>query len=89
MAYITKSMFHQFQRTFSKATETGIILLLVIIKKSSIQTAATILLNQAVHRGAFFQFTFRWIYYCYSSKSTGKETGRTNLFAVVQILGKV
>ena len=36
----------------------------------------------AVHRGAFFQFLFRWIHYCHSSKSTGKETGKTHLCAV-------
>jgi hypothetical protein len=35
-----------------------------------------------VHRGAFFQFPFRWIYYCHSSKTTGKETGKTHLCAV-------
>ena len=29
-----------------------------------------------VHRDAFCQFPFRWIYYCHSSKSTGKETGK-------------
>ena len=27
------------------------------------------------HRGALCKFPFRWIYYCHSSKSTGKETG--------------
>ena len=31
------------------------------------------------HRGAFCQFPFRWIYYCHSSKSNGKETGKTHL----------
>ena len=36
-----------------------------------------------VHRGAFFQFLFRWIHYCHSSKSTGKETGKTHLCAVL------
>ena len=30
-------------------------------------------------RGAFCQFPFRWIYYCHSSESTGKETGKTHL----------
>ena len=35
-----------------------------------------------VHRGAFCQFPFRWIYYCHSSKSTGKESGKTHLCAV-------
>jgi hypothetical protein len=32
-----------------------------------------------LHRGAFCQFIFRWIYCCHSSKSTGKETGKTYL----------
>ena len=36
-------------------------------------------LPSAVHRGAFFQFLFWWIHYCHSSKSTGKETGKTHL----------
>ena len=35
-----------------------------------------------LHRGAFCQFPFRWIYYCHSSKSTGKETGKTHLCAL-------
>ena len=35
-----------------------------------------------MHRGAFFQFLFRWIHYCHSSKSTGKETGKTHLCAM-------
>ena len=35
-----------------------------------------------VHRGAFCQFTFRWVYYCHSSKSTRKEIGKTYLCAV-------
>ena len=37
-----------------------------------------------MHRGAFCQFTFRWIYYCHSSKSTGNETGKMHLSAVVR-----
>ena len=35
-----------------------------------------------LHRGAFYKFPFRWIYYCHSSKSTGKETGKTHLCAL-------
>ena len=35
-----------------------------------------------LHRGAFCQFPFRWIYYCHSSKSTGMETGKTHLCAL-------
>ena len=37
-----------------------------------------------MHRGAFCQFPFRWIYYYDSNKSTGKETGKTHLCAVIQ-----
>jgi hypothetical protein len=36
----------------------------------------------AVHRGAFCQFPFRWIYYCHGGKSTGKKTGKMHLCAV-------
>ena len=35
-----------------------------------------------VHRGAFCQFLFRWIYYYGSNKSAGKETGKTQICAV-------
>ena len=35
-----------------------------------------------IYRGAFCQFTFWWIYSCHSSKSTGKETGKTHLCAM-------
>ena len=38
---------------------------------------------QTVDRGAFFQFFFRSIHYCHSSKSTGKETGKNHLCARV------
>ena len=54
----------------------------MIIKKSSIWTAATILLNQAVQRGVFCQFHFRWIYYYSWHKSTRKKTDKTHLCAV-------
>ena len=37
---------------------------------------------QAVHRGAFCQLPFWWIYYYGSNKSTGKETFKTHLCAV-------
>ena len=40
-------------------------------------------ISHAVHRGAFCQFPFRWIYYCHSSKSNGKKTGKTNLCVLV------
>ena len=35
-----------------------------------------------LHRGAFCQFLFRWIYYCHISKSTGKNTGKKHLCAL-------
>ena len=37
-----------------------------------------------LHKGAFFKFLFRWIHYYHSSKSTGKETGKTHLYALRQ-----
>ena len=43
---------------------------------------------RALHRGAFCQFPFRWIYYYGSNKSTGKETGKTHLCAVVYQMWK-
>ena len=38
-----------------------------------------------LHRGAFCQFLFRWIYYCHSNKSTGKVTGKTHLCALCHL----
>ena len=38
-----------------------------------------------MHRGAYFQFIFRWIHYCHSTKSTWKETGKRHLCALVGI----
>ena len=35
-----------------------------------------------LNRGAFCQSSFRWIYYCGSNKSTGKETGKSHLCAM-------
>ena len=43
-------------------------------------------LNQkfkTLYRSAVCQFLFRWIYYCLSSKSTGKKTGKTYLCALI------
>ena len=37
---------------------------------------------QPLHRGAFCQFPFRWIYYYGSNESTGKEAGKTHLCAL-------
>ena len=42
-----------------------------------------------VHRGVFFQFPFRWIYYYVSNKSTEKETGKSHLCAVGWWIQKV
>ena len=39
----------------------------------------------ALHRGVFWEFPFRGIYYCHSNKSTGKEIGKTNPCALVCI----
>ena len=39
-----------------------------------------------LHRGAFCQFPFRWIDYCHSSKSIGKEIGITHLCALGYII---
>ena len=35
----------------------------------------SLVIMQALHRGAFCQFPFWMVYYCHSSKSSGKETG--------------
>ena len=40
----------------------------------------------ALHRGAFCPFLFRWIYYCHSSKYTGKKTDKTHLCAVFTLI---
>ena len=42
--------------------------------------------NQPLHRGAICQFTFPWIYYYGSNKSTGKETGKTHKMLVLFLL---
>jgi hypothetical protein len=47
-----------------------------------LKSANGALFYTTLHRGAFKQFSFRWIYYCNSSKSTGKETGKTHLCAL-------
>ena len=41
--------------------------------------------RNTLHRDAFWEFPFRWIYYCNSSESTGKETDKTHLCALVRI----
>ena len=43
--------------------------------------------SEAVHRGAFRQFIFRWIYYYGSNESTGKKTGKTHLCALCASCG--
>ena len=45
--------------------------------------------GKTVHRDAFCQFPFRWIYYCHSSKSTGKETGKMRLCAMLGFVNKL
>ena len=45
-----------------------------------------ITLSSTVHRGVFCQFPFRWIYYYGSNESTGKETGKTHLCALMYLL---
>ena len=39
--------------------------------------------HQPIHRGAFCQSSFRWIYYYGNNKSTGKETSKSHLCAIV------
>ena len=43
-------------------------------------------LKTALHRGAFCQFPFRWIYYYGSNKSTGKKTGKMHICALCSML---
>ena len=47
-------------------------------------TESTVLVSSrcTLHRGAFCQFLFQWIYYYGSNKSNGKETGKTHLCEV-------
>ena len=45
--------------------------------------------NCSAHRGAFCQFSFRWIHYYGSNKSIGLEIGKSHLFAVVKVVLKV
>ena len=47
-------------------------------------TSKVIYVINAVHRGAFFQFPFRWIYYCHSRKFAGEENEKTHRCAVLQ-----
>ena len=42
--------------------------------------------SNTLHRGAVCQISFRWIYYCHRSKSTGKETGKTHLCALLRLV---
>ena len=51
-------------------------------QSSGLKQELAILVTVALHRGAFCQFTFRWICYCGSNKSTGKETGKMHLCAL-------
>ena len=60
--------------------------------KVDISQHLTILLSAStvwtLHRGAFCQLPFRWIYYCPGSKSMGKETGKIDLCALVHCVLK-
>ena len=40
------------------------------------------MLLHPMHRGAFCQFSFHWIYYYGSNESNGKETGKMHLCAM-------
>jgi hypothetical protein len=40
------------------------------------------------HNAQWCQFPFRLIYYCGSNKSTGKESGKTHLCALVKDLSQ-
>ena len=42
-----------------------------------------------LHKGAIYQFPHRWIYYWHSSKSTGKETGKTHLCVHCAVMNDV
>ena len=48
----------------------------------AIRTFVCVHLFSPVHSGAFCQFLFRWITYCHSSKTIGKETGKMHLSPV-------
>ena len=39
----------------------------------------------SLHKGAFCQFTFQWIHYYDSNKSTGLETGKSHLCAMSKL----
>ena len=70
---------------------TGVLKLLFVLKVSQFPKdilVSSILpkneqkISAPVHRGAFCQFLFRWIYYYGRNKSNGKETGKMHLCAV-------
>ena len=50
--------------------------------KEAVRTFMHTTVAPKLHRDAFCQFPFLWIYYYGSNKSTGKETGKTHLCAV-------
>ena len=41
-----------------------------------------------MHKGAFYPFSFRWIHYYGSNKSTGLETGKSHLCALQDFIRK-
>ena len=46
-----------------------------------------VLFTLSMHRSAFCPFPFRWIYYCHSSKSIVKETGKMHFCAMYDFVG--
>ena len=82
--------FHFFRKVLAKFLDKILFLFLlflcnfrkkVYLKSLSCTKAVWIFFSPhpRLHIGAFLQFPFRWIYCCHTSKSTGKETGRTHL----------
>ena len=73
-----QSMSHQ---AFIK--ESSGICLEVIVQLSRIYQARSHQVVATLHRGAFFQFSFWWIHYYGSNKSTRLEIGKSHLCASV------
>ena len=53
--------------------------LLYIVTYITITNQSWEYLHSTLHRAAFCQFPFLWIYYCHSSKSNGKENAPLNM----------
>ena len=69
------------KKILEKLVETLSLVKLMLSRK--LQPLICTITKQALHRGAFCQFPFRWIYFYGSNKSTGKETGKTHLCAMM------